>query len=157
MRVAAPLAPVRREPSDVAPLDTEALRGELVTVFETNARGLGMGATRRATAMSAGYRLTRWPSPRSEPTHKISALRTFVFSKPDIKSPPLAALPLGARVTVIGEAEDRNAKYVLIEPDGAIVVQHLVPLDHVRARLDCNRRAVPRRALPLGRQDQPRH
>jgi cell wall-associated NlpC family hydrolase len=129
MRVAAPLTPVRREPSDVAPLDTEALRGELVTVFETNAQGWAWGQL-------ASDRYVGWiPSdalaePASEPTHKISALRTFAFSRPDIKSPPLAALPLGARVTVIGEAEDRNAKYFLIEPDGAIVVQHLVPLDH---------------------------
>ena len=123
-------APVRREPSDVAPLDTEALRGELRDCLRDERARVGLGATRRATAMSAGFRATRWPSPAPEPTHKVSALRTFVFSEPDIKSPPLAALPLGARVTVIGEAEDRNAKYFLIEPEGAIVVQHLVPLDH---------------------------
>lgn len=129
MRVAAPLAPLRREPSDAAPLDTEALRGELVTVFETGPHGW-------AWAQLAGDRYVGWiPSgalaePGSKPTHKVSALRTFVFPKPDIKSPPLAALPLGARVTVAGEAEDRNGRYLLIEQEGAIVVQHLVPLDH---------------------------
>ena len=129
MRVAAPLAPVRREPSDAAPLDTEALRGELVTVFETGANGWSW-------VQLAGDGYVGWiPSvaltePGSEPTHKTSAIRTFVFSKPDIKSPPLAGLPLGACVTVIGEAEDRNARYFLIEPEGAIVVQHMVPLDH---------------------------
>jgi cell wall-associated NlpC family hydrolase len=130
MRVAAPLAPLRREPSASAPLDTEVLRGERVTVFEANADGW-------AWVQLASDRYVGWvPSdalaqPGLEPTHKISALRTFVFSKPDIKAPPLAALPLGATVTVTGEAEDRNAKYSLIEPEGAIVKQHLVPLDHL--------------------------
>ena len=128
MRVAVSLAPLRREPSDAAPLDSEALRGELVTVFETNVNGWAWGQL-------AGDRYVGWiplsalAEPGSAPTHKVSALRTFAFSKPDIKSPPLAALPLGACVTVTGEAEDRNAKYSLIEPEGAVVVQHLAPLD----------------------------
>ena len=132
MRVAAPLAPVRREPSEAAPLDTEALRGELVTVFETSANGW-------AWIQLARDRYVGWIPAEAlantgrEPTHKVSAIRTFAFSRPDIKSPPLAGLPLGACVTVIGEAEDRNARYFLIEPEGAIVVQHLVPLDHAES------------------------
>lgn len=132
MRVAAPLAPLRREPSDAAPLDTEALLGEQVAVFETNANGWAWGQL-------AGDRYVGWipvsalAEPGGAPTHKISALRTFVFPKPDIKSPPIAGLPLGACVTVVGEAEDRNAKYFLIEPEGAIVKQHLVPLDHANS------------------------
>ncbi len=127
MRVAVPQAPVRRTPSPTAPLDSEALRGELVTVFETNSEGW-------AWAQLAEDRYVGW-MPRealeaagAEPTHKISALRTFVFSEPDIKSPPLEALSLGARLTVTGEAEDKNARYALIAPRGAVVVQHLVPL-----------------------------
>lgn len=132
MQVTAPLAPLRREPSDTAPLDTEALRGERVTMFETNANGWSW-------VQLAADRYVGWmPSdalgaPGLEPTHKVSALRTFVFPEPDIKSPPLVALPLGARVTVTGEAEDRNAKYALIAPAGAIVTQHLVPLDHTES------------------------
>jgi len=129
MRVAAPLAAVRREPSDAASLDTEALCGEFVTVFDTGTSGW-------AWVQLAGDRYVGWtPSGAlaelaGQPTHRVSALRTFAFSKPDIKSPPLAGLPLGASVKVIGEVEDRNARYFLIEPEGAIVVQHLVPLDH---------------------------
>ena len=38
------------------------------------------------------------------------------------------ALPLGARVAVLGEAEDRNARYAMIAPAGAVVTQHLAPL-----------------------------
>jgi cell wall-associated NlpC family hydrolase len=51
-----------------------------------------------------------------------------VFSGPDIKSPVLETLPLGASVAVSGEASDHNARYGMIEPAGAIVMQHLMPL-----------------------------
>jgi cell wall-associated NlpC family hydrolase len=127
-RVAASQAPLRRTPSDSALLDTEALRGELATVLETN--GEGWARVRLADDGYVGWmRQCLLAEPGREPTHKISALRTFAFAEPDIKSPPLEALPLGARVAVVGEAEDRNARYALIAPAGAVVVQHLDPLE----------------------------
>ena len=127
LRVVAAQAPLRRAPSDQAALDTEALRGERVRVFETNTDGWSW-------VQLAGDGYVGW-MPRAAlgeggraPTHHVSVLRTFAFAEPDIKSPPLAALPLGAAVTVIGAAADPNARYALIEPAGAIVVQHLAPL-----------------------------
>ncbi len=127
MRVAAPIAPVRHAPSNRASLLTEALLGELLTVFET--RPEGWAWVQLATDGYVGWvPLEALGEPGHEPTHKVTALRTFVFAEPDIKSPPLSALPLGARVTAIGEAEDRNARYALVAPKGAVVVQHLAPL-----------------------------
>ena len=126
-RVAAATAPLRRAPSERAALDTEALRGEEVRVFETIPEGWSW-------VQLAADRYVGWmpraalAGPGLEPTHRVSALRTFAFAEPDIKSPPLAALPLGAVVTAIGEAEDKNARYRLIDPAGAVVVQHLAPL-----------------------------
>jgi cell wall-associated NlpC family hydrolase len=126
-RVAAPHAPLRRAPSQRAPLDTEALRGEPARVFETNAEGWSW-------AQLTTDRYVGWVPraalavPGTKPTHKVSVIRTFAFSEPDIKSVPLDALPLGAAVSVVGEAEDRNARYALIEPAGAVVVQHLSPI-----------------------------
>jgi cell wall-associated NlpC family hydrolase len=126
-RVIASHAPLRRAPSESAPLDTEALRGEAVRVFETNAAGW-------CWAQLSTDRYVGW-IPRAAlaasapaPTHRVSVLRTFAFSEPDIKSEPLAALSLGAAVTVVGEAEDKNASYALIDPAGAVVVQHLSPM-----------------------------
>jgi cell wall-associated NlpC family hydrolase len=127
-RVTAAQAPVRSGPSADSALLTEALRGEAVLVFETNAEGWAWAQLRRdnyvgwlpASALREG---------EPPPTHKVSALRTLVFSGPDIKTPPLAGLPLGAEIAVTGEAEDRNARYALIAPAGAVVRQHLAPLD----------------------------
>ncbi len=128
LRVKAPQVPVRSAPSNDARLETEALCGERVKVFETTSDGW-------VWAQLLEDRYVGW-IPRSglgeigpEPTHKVAVLRTFAFADPDIKSPPLAALPLGAEVTVIGEAADKNARYALIAPKGAIVVQHLSARD----------------------------
>jgi cell wall-associated NlpC family hydrolase len=127
MRVAAPQAPLRRRPSQDAPLDTEALCGEAVRVFEVDASGWAW-----VQLLDDSY--VGWmpfdalAQPAPEPTHKVTALRTFAFAAADIKSPPVAALPLGARVAVAGEAEDRNARYALIAPAGAVVTQHLAPI-----------------------------
>ena len=43
MEVIAPQAPLRREPRPDAPLDTEALKGERVTVYDTNDKGWAWG------------------------------------------------------------------------------------------------------------------
>jgi cell wall-associated NlpC family hydrolase len=127
MRVVAPNAALRSAPSHSASLGTEAICGEPVTVFETNADGWSWAQLK--TDRYVGWmRNEALAALGAAPTHKVSAIRTFVFEKPDIKSTPLEALPLGAQVTVIGEAEDKNARYALIAPEGAIVVQHLLPV-----------------------------
>ena len=43
MEVIAPQVPLRREPRPDAPLDTEALKGERVTVYDTNDKGWAWG------------------------------------------------------------------------------------------------------------------
>lgn len=127
-RIGAPVAPVRTAPSSDASLATEALLGEEVRVFEANPEGW-------AWAQLVADRYVGWlPSEalaESEPapTHRVRVARTFVFSGPDIKQPPLATLSFGAAVTVRREAEDRNARYGIVEPAGAIVMQHLEPVD----------------------------
>ena len=132
LRVAGAQASVRREPSEAARLETEALRGELVKVFETTADGW-------VWAQLETDRYVGW-IPRSElsesgpePTHRISVPRTLVFAKPDIKSGALFGLPLGAAVAVVGNAADHNAEYALVTPHGAIVTQHLCPIDEHEA------------------------
>lgn len=124
--VAAPVAPLRRGPAPDAPLDTEALRGESVRLFEATAEGWSWVQLERD-----GY--VGWiPSealaqPDAPASHRVAVPRTFVFPGPNIKLPPLDWLPMGALVAVRGEARDSNARYGLIEPAGAVVLQHLSP------------------------------
>jgi cell wall-associated NlpC family hydrolase len=123
-----PQAPLRREPRPDAPLDTEALKGERATIYDTNGEGWAWGQLE-----SDGY--VGWlpenalALPGTAPTHKVTALRTLVFPGPSIKLPPLEALPLGARLA-IARVEDRMA----VTPSGAYVpAVHLAPLDRNEA------------------------
>ena len=99
-------APVRRAPAPDAPLDTEALHGELVSVYEDNGEGWCWGQLHTdgyVGWLPAGALRT----PGVPPTHRVAALRTLVFPARSIKAPPVEALSFGARVAVrTGDAAD---------------------------------------------------
>jgi cell wall-associated NlpC family hydrolase len=102
-----PTAAVRRAPSHEARLDTQALLGETVTVYETNEEGWAWGQLE-----TDGY--VGWLSanalgePGPAPTHKVAVPRTLAFPGPDIKLAPAAALPMGAQFAVV-QADERFA------------------------------------------------
>src|SRR5262245_46370380 len=83
-------APLRRAPAPDAPLDTEALKGERVTVYESNEEGWSWGQL-------AGDGYVGWlpaaalAAPGPAPTHRVAALRTLAFPGPSIQLPPVAA------------------------------------------------------------------
>ena len=97
--VAAPQAPLRHEPSARAPLLTEALKGERITIYDTNADGWAWGQL--VTDNYVGWLPTNLLAPPGPAaTHKVTALRSFVFPVPSIKAPPLEAIPFGARIAI---------------------------------------------------------
>lgn len=118
------IAPVRAAPAHDAPLLTEALGGERVTIYETDEEGWAWGQLQ-----SDGY--VGWLpaaallSPKGQPTHKVAALRTLVFPGPSIKLPPTEGLPLGARLVVV-RSEDT---FAVTAAGGYLPRRHLAPLD----------------------------
>jgi cell wall-associated NlpC family hydrolase len=96
------VAPLRAAPSADAMLSTQALKGERVTIYDRNSEGFAWGQLN-----SDGY--VGWipdaalTKPAAAPTHKITALRTFVFPGPSIKLPPVETLSMGARVRIARE------------------------------------------------------
>jgi len=125
--VIAPTAGLYRHPAPDALLASELLYGEPVQVFETTGEGWSWVQSEIDAYVGWVGRDALSPD-MAEPTHIVSTPRTFVFSGPDIKSSPLAILPLGARIALSGRAEDANARYGRIQPAGAIVMQHLRPI-----------------------------
>ncbi len=131
-------APVRREPSPEAPLDTEALRGERVTIYDDNGEGWSWGQLG-----SDGY--VGWiptnalSQPGPPPTHRVTALRTFVFPVRSIKAPPFDALPMGSRIAVKLKAPP-SPQYEGKSGEGSdltdlasgfcIPTRHIAPLDN---------------------------
>jgi cell wall-associated NlpC family hydrolase len=124
--VIAGLAPVRQAPSHEAPLFTEALRGERVTVYENDAEGWAWGQL-EADGYVGWLPAATLFAPGLEPTHRVAALRTLVFPGPSIKLPPADALPFGARVAV---AREQDA-FAVISSGGFVPKRHLAPLAHV--------------------------
>jgi hypothetical protein len=94
------LAPLREKPSSEAPLLTQALKGERVTIYDRDGEGWAWGQLN-----SDGY--VGWladralAKPGAAPTHKVTALRTLAFPGPSIKLPPAETLAMGATVTVL--------------------------------------------------------
>lgn len=122
--VSDPCAPVRRAPLSDAPLETEALKGERVSVYETTGEGWCWGQLE-----SDGYvgwipagALTRAVT---EATGKVQALSTLVFPAPDIKTPPVGALPFGARIAI----ERSEQFFAVIAQGGYVPARHVAPLD----------------------------
>ncbi|HUI12000.1 MAG TPA: NlpC/P60 family protein [Xanthobacteraceae bacterium] len=105
--VVAPQAPLRQAPRPDAPLDTEALGGERVTIYDENQEGWAWGQL-------AADRYVGWlprgalAEPGAPPTHQVTALRTLAFPGPSIKLPPIEAFPFGAALA-ISRVEDRMA------------------------------------------------
>lgn len=122
------LADLRRRPASDAPLETQALLGEGLRVFEAGEEGWSF--VQLDDDRYVGWMESEAIGPASGETRfRVCAPRTLLFPGPDIKLPPLGALPMGARVAVGGEASDHNAHYRLVQPFGAVVAQHLCPAD----------------------------
>jgi cell wall-associated NlpC family hydrolase len=119
-----PQVPLRRSPEPDAPLDTEALMGERVTVYETSEEGWAWGqldADGYVGFMPAGGLAAPGPAP----THRVSALRTLVFPTPSFKLPPIGALPLGARLAV----ERSEGRFARTASGGYVPAPHLAPVE----------------------------
>jgi len=118
-----PQAPVRREPRADAALDTEALKGERVTVYETE-EGWAWGQL--SDDGYVGYLPASALAPTgAAATHKVTALRTLMFPGPDIKLPPLEALPFGARVAVAR----MDGPFAVTVAGGYLPARQLCPVD----------------------------
>jgi len=122
--VGEPQAPVRRTPSAEAALDTEALQGERVSVYDMDDEGWAWGQLEQD-----GYvgflpaSALRTPGPAM--THKVSALRTLIFPGPSLKLLPTQSLPLGARLAV-----DRiEEPFAVTFSGGYAPARHLASLD----------------------------
>lgn len=123
--VAAPLADLRPVPDIASGIDTQLLFGEPLRVFE---RKDGWAWVQAEEDGYVGYLPLEHLAEAFQPTHWISVPRTFVYPRAELRTVPLHALSLGSRITVVGEAETRGTRYLLLEGGGAIIARHAVPI-----------------------------
>lgn len=127
-RVVAPVAPLRREPRPDAALDTEALYGETVRVFDE--RDGWAWAQLDADGYVGYLPAGGLTEPGWQPTHRVTAIRTFVYPGPDLKLPPVASLSFGSLVALGDEVMTRGSPYLrLADGSGAVSARHVEPVD----------------------------
>jgi cell wall-associated NlpC family hydrolase len=121
--VVEPIADLRLTPSHEARLNSQALLGEHVIVYETTDEGWAWGQLEgdgyvgwlSATALGKTSRTA---------THKVSAPRTLGFPGPDINLPPAVALPMGARLAIVRQDE----RFAVSANGWHLPVVHLAPI-----------------------------
>ena len=121
-RIVAPTAPLRRAPDLEAPLETEALHGEAVVVYEAHGEWRWVQLARDGYV---GYLPAAALGPWRAPTHRIAALRSHAYPGPSIKRPPRFALSLGALV----EVSHFEGDFAVADDDLCLCARHLAPID----------------------------
>jgi cell wall-associated NlpC family hydrolase len=123
---AAAVVDLRRAPRPDSPVDTQILYGETVDVFEAEE---GWCWVQAQDDRYVGYVADTALTARIlTPTHIIAAPRTFLYPGPDMKLPTEAALSIGSRIAVTGEAETRGTRYLTLANGGAVIAAHAAPL-----------------------------
>lgn len=128
-RIIEAVAPVRVAPRPDAGLDTEALFGETLVVYDTDEEGWSWVQLDRdgyvgyvpANAILIGE--------TAAATHRVTALRSFIFPGPTIKEPPVTWVSLGSEVRITREIEANGRRFGVIDTGGAIVMQHVAPIE----------------------------
>ena len=93
--VIAPVTALRRAPAHGAMMDTQLLLGEKFRVYEE--RGPWVWGQAQSDDY-VGYVLAEDLGVDIATTHRVTALRSFIYTDPDIKSRPLMAVSMGAHV-----------------------------------------------------------
>ena len=122
--IAEPQAPLRRSPSPDALLDTEVLKGERVTIYESNEEGWSWGQL-AADGYVGWLPTSALRDPGPPPTHRVAVLRTLVFPGPSIKLPPLEGLSLGCRLAITRI----EGPLAVTDTNGFVPACHLMPVD----------------------------
>ena len=120
--VLAASAPLRRDPRTDCRLDSEALRGEALTVYDVTSEGWAW--VQLARDGYCGYLPAEALGDPEQTTHRVAALRTLVFPGPDLKLPIAGALTLGSAVLV----HEIVGSYGRIR-EGYVPLKHLAPSD----------------------------
>jgi len=120
-RLIVPATPLKRRPAPDAPYETEVLAGEALTVYDEEE---GWAWVQLEADGYVGWVSANGLGPAEPaPTHRVRALRSFLYPGPSIKAEPLGFLSMGASVPVT-----RLEGNFAATPLGFVIARHLVPL-----------------------------
>ncbi len=120
-RVARAAVAMRRAPDGALGFDTEVLFGEAVTVYDT---AEGWAWCQADLDGYVGFVPADALSPDIvAPTHRVTAIGTFLYGSADVKSPPLMHLSINAQLAVA----ETGDKFYRLATGGFVVDRHVAP------------------------------
>ncbi len=120
MQVLSPCANVQEQPHVDARLATQAVKGERLRAFDPGS-GDYVLCQLEADQYVGWVRRDTLTADVLTSTHKVSVLRTILFSQPDLKSRPLGMLSLNSAVAV----DEADGHYSRCETGGWVYSAHL--------------------------------
>jgi cell wall-associated NlpC family hydrolase len=128
MRVVAPVLALSPQPMRDVSIDTQALHGEEMIVYEQDDEGWCWGQLTRdgyvGYVSAEGLRKDQPP-----PTHKVDVPQTILYPAPNMKMPMQGALPFGAQVHVV----EWRGDFAHVPMQGWIFAAHLKSLAEMAA------------------------
>ena len=122
LQVSAGVAALRTKPEPDAIMTSQALHGEIVYLHREDGEfGFVQCARDRYTGWALMAALS---APVLQTTHRVSALRTYAFSEPDLKTAPFYLLSLGAGLVF---ADDANG-FLKDDRGGWITKKHVAEI-----------------------------
>jgi len=129
--VTVPVADIRPRPDQECSIDTQALLGEALRIFDISG---GWAWVQLAADGYVGYvREEAIRQGSTSATHVVSVPRSFVYPGADLRFPHSRVLSMGSRVRIVGDAETRGTPYALLEDGSAIIATHLRPAGEAAA------------------------
>ena len=122
-RITVGKAPLRPKPKADTSIDTELLYGETVDLFERD-RGWAWVQSRVDSYVGYVEESALGPGP-GEITHTVSALRTYIYPEPDLKSPPLSLISMNAKLSA---TENISDGFIALHDEGWVFKRHVAPL-----------------------------
>lgn len=122
MRCARPAAAIRKTADAGAGTEDQLIFGEAFDVLMTDG-AFSFGQARRDGYVGFVETAALVPG-AGEPTHWVSALRTYAFTRADLKSPPTGLYTQNSFVTVVA----REGRFVEVVGAGWMVEAHLSPI-----------------------------
>ena len=125
--VAREFVDLKRAPRPDAPLDTQLIFGEAVTLYDEDD---GWAWVQAARDGYVGYvAVGALARGSAAPTHRVVVQRTFVYPAPDMKQPITGAIPLGGDVVVAAT----SGAFSKLAGHGFVFSAHLAPCGDVVA------------------------
>ena len=123
--IARGIVDLRRAPDARSGLDTQLLFGEAVTVYD---EAEGWAWVQNETDGYVGYlESAALGEAPPEPTHHVTALRSYLFPEPHLKAPPLDCLSIASPLCVVGD----EGGYAALAGGGFVYDKHIAPLEDV--------------------------